>query len=410
MPSLLLSRATSQAQIKIYQAATMTECLLIARRELGPDAEIVGQRKVKRGAWFGRWGGREMIEVTCRVVEDPLPAPRRAPLPDHTQAAQLQTLETRLADLTNSVQGLVDAAGKKPFRAAPVVPPNAEEKPEPREKREGGGRSAKAPREPYPALLQQLLDAEVAVPLARQFVADLPSGLCAADAQMELRTLLSQRLRLATPSDALLGVGKPRLLAFVGTTGVGKTTTIAKLAARYALVEGKSVGIVTLDTHRIAAAQQLQTLGQVLGVSVKVAHDAAEFRQQVAAYAAEGRDWVLVDTAGRSPNDMLPLGETAQLFKGLGPLQKLLAVPATLSARDMENIVARFQNILQPDALILTKLDEATDNACFGKLLTVQAKHGLPLAYVTTGQKVPDDIAVPDSHAIAARIVSTAVL
>ena len=273
-----------------------------------------------------------------------------------------------------------------------------------------GGRSAKAPREPYPALLQQLLDAEVAAPLARQFVADLPSGLSAADAQIELRTLLSQRLRLAAPSDALLGPGKPRLLAFVGTTGVGKTTTIAKLAARYALMEGKSVGIVTLDTHRVAAAQQLQTLGQVLGVSVRVAHDAVEFRQQVAAYAAEGRDWVLVDTAGRSPNDMLPLGETAQLFQGLGPLQKLLAVPATLSARDMENIVARFQTILQPDALILTKLDEATDNACFGKLLTVQAKHGLPLAYVTTGQKVPDDIAVPDSHAIAARIVSTAVL
>ena len=123
----------------------MTECLLIARRELGPDAEIVGQRKVKKGAWFGRWGGREVIEVTCRIVEDPLPAPRRASLPDHTQTAQLQTLETRLADLTNSVQGLVDAAGKKPFRSAPVASATGEERAEPRERREGGGTQCKGP-------------------------------------------------------------------------------------------------------------------------------------------------------------------------------------------------------------------------------------------------------------------------
>ena len=91
-------------------------------------------------------------------------------------------------------------------------------------------------------------------------------------------------------------------------------------------------------------------------------------------------------------------------------MHKLLTLPATLSARDMENIVARFQNLLQPDALILTKLDEATDNSCFGKLLTAQAKHGLPLAYLTTGQKIPDDLALPNVHAIAAKIVSTSVL
>jgi flagellar biosynthesis protein FlhF len=107
---------------------------------------------------------------------------------------------------------------------------------------------------------------------------------------------------------------------------------------------------------------------------------------------------------------MMPLSEVCDLFESLGSVQKYLALPATLAARDMENIVTRFQGILSPDALVLTKLDEATDNACFGKLLTVQAKSGLPLAYVTTGQKVPDDITFPDAHAIAARILTTALL
>ena len=175
-------------------------------------------------------------------------------------------------------------------------------------------------------------------------------------------------------------------------------------------MDQRTVGIVTLDTYRVGAADQLQKLGEVLKVPVRVAHDEAEFRRQVAAYTAEGRDWVFVDTAGRSPNDMLPLGETAQFFQGIGPVHKLLTLPATLSARDMENIIVRFQNLLQPDALILTKLDEATDNSCFGKLLTAQAKHGLPLAYLTTGQKIPDDLALPNVHAIAAKIISTSVL
>ncbi|MBV9848625.1 MAG: flagellar biosynthesis protein FlhF [Armatimonadetes bacterium] len=403
MPTSLSENKTRVLNIRTYRAATMTECLLLAKRELGPNAVILSQRKTRERGVLGLWGGKEVVEVTCGVSEDDAPPAPRAPEP---AASQIQTLEERIAELSASVQGLVDSAQKKAFRPAPVLAAGGEKA----EKREGGGRNGKAPREPYPTLLQQLLDAEIAAPLARQLIADLPSDLPTPDARTELRTLLSQRLRLAAPPDALLGVGKPRLLAFVGTTGVGKTTTLAKLAARHALTEGKSVGIVTLDTHRVAAAQQLQTLGQVLGVPVRVAHDGAEFRRHVAAYAAEGRDWVLVDTAGRSPNDMLPLGETAALFQGLGPLQKLLAMPATLSVRDMENVVARFQHLLQPDALILTKLDEATDNSCFGKLLTVQAKHGLPLAYVTTGQRVPDDIAIPDAHAIAARIVSTAVL
>ncbi|MDQ2686942.1 MAG: hypothetical protein M3Y28_03650, partial [Armatimonadota bacterium] len=162
------------------------------------------------------------------------------------------------------------------------------------------------------------------------------------------------------------------------------------------------------DTYRIAAAQQLQTYGKILKVPVLIAHDRIELHEHIQTFKAQGMELVLLDTAGRSPNDMLPLGETLDLFDGLGPVQKLLAVSATLSARDMENIVTRFQSILAPDALVLTKLDEATDNACFGKVLSVQARHGLPLAYVTTGQRVPDDITFPDAHTIAARILTAA--
>jgi flagellar biosynthesis protein FlhF len=424
MPSLLAMRPaaphTSNMQIQSFQAATLTECLLLARRTFGPDAEIIGQRKYKKGAWFGIWGGKDWMEVTCRLTEEDTHSSKPNPYASKgarqgtgellaPQSTQMQTMEARLAELTASVQGLVDTARKKPFQAAPVVAPveTIEEK---KSSRGGRGRAAiTAPSEPYAVLMHQLLDAEIAPPLARQWLAELPQGLTDADARTEMRTRLAQRLKIDARPPTLPG-GQMRLLAFIGTTGVGKTTTIAKLAARHALVERRKVGIVTLDTYRVAAAQQLQTYGEVMNVPVRVAHNKAELVRHLTDYAMEGMELVLLDTTGRSPNDMIPLGETAHLFDGMGAVEKFLTLPATLSARDMDHIVARFRHALAPDALILTKLDEATDNACFGKLLTVQAKHGLPLAYVTTGQKVPDDIAVPDAHAIAARIISTALL
>jgi flagellar biosynthesis protein FlhF len=324
-------------------------------------------------------------------------------------------LENQIAGLAASVQTLVESSGKKKSASLDVRNNSVEienslmEQPGTGRKWSRGRQTEQAvSSEAYPGLYKQLTDAEVAAPLARQLLADIPPGLTPSSAASELRTIISQRLLISNRVEIQPG-NKMRVLAFVGTTGVGKTTTIAKLAAQYGLVERRRVGVVTLDTQRIAAAQQLQTYGDILRVPVKIAHDKAEMVMHLSDYAREGMDLVLLDTAGRSPNDMLPLGETAHLFEGMGVVQKFLAVPATLAARDMENVVARFQNTLSPDAMILTKLDEATDNACFGKLLTVQAKFGIPLAYVTTGQKVPDDIAFPDSHAISARILSTAI-
>ncbi len=357
--------------------------------------------------------------------------------PSPAETARIQELEAKLATLTESIQGLSAAPAAPPKQSEPPKPARAlsafvpaslqadtqsgstagatrlvpsEPAQKPRRRKEPVPTPVAAPEEGYPGLVQQLLDADIAVPLARQLVAEVPAGLMPPDAATFLRTVLSQWLKIANGVDALPAHGKMRLLAFVGTTGVGKTTTIAKLTARYALMERRKVGVITLDTQRIGAAEQLQKYGEILRVPVKVAHDKLELIQQLEAFAAEGKEIVLLDTAGRSPNEMIPLGETAHLFEGVGAVQKYLTVPAVLGQRDMENIVTKFQNIFTPDAVILTKLDEASDHTCFGRLLTLQAKFGLPLAFVTTGQRVPDDIVLPDAHAIASRILSTPLL
>lgn len=434
---------------RTFTASSMTECLQLAKQEMGLDAMIVSKRTFRKGALFGRWGGRPMVEVTFGTYKpSAAPAPMAGRLgssaafptavPAPHPNSNMEHLEARMASLADSVQTLIQTGGNtakahaSPFVSTPVEakgttapaspPPPAPAAPAQATPPEGaakitlGRRTLRRAPEPepatlerYPALMRQLLDAEVAAPLARQLVAALPDGLETGEAASDMRTLISQRLRIANRLQ-LMPQADMRLLAFVGTTGVGKTTTIAKLAAQFALVERRRVGVITLDTNRIAAAQQLQTYGQILRVPVQVAHDKLELMQHLQDFRTAGTEVVLIDTAGRSPNDMLPLGETGHLFEDVGSVQKFLAAPATLAARDLENIVARFQSIMTPDALILTKLDEASDNTCFGRLLTMQAKFGLPLAYVTTGQKVPDDIMFPDSHAIAARILTLATL
>jgi len=435
---------------KSYTARTVTDCLLQAKQELGPDAIIVSRKTFKKGALFGRWGGRDMVEMTFGTYQLPLPSSAtpnlrfagggksnltEKPAPERlndAETARIQELEEKLSLLTASVRGLSDpSASRKPNRSLPPFTPAslqadpagsgrdavarmvAQEAPPARNRRkkETVPESVAAMvEEGYPSLVQQLVGSDIAPPLARQLVSEIPAGLGPVDAAAYLRTVLSQRLQISNGIDAVPTYGKMRLLAFVGTTGVGKTTTIAKLTARYALMERRKVGVITLDTQRIGAAEQLQKYGEILRVPVKVAHDKLQLMQQIEAYAAEGTEIVMLDTAGRSPNEMIPLGETAHLFDGVGAVRKFLTVPAMLGQRDMENIVTKFQSIFAPDALILTKLDEASDHTCFGRLLTLQAKFGLPLAFVTVGQRVPDDIVLPDAHAIASRILSTPLL
>ena len=427
---------------RTYTGRTVTDCLLQAKEELGADAIIVSRKTFKKGALFGKWGGKDVVEMTFGTYLPPshsLAAPsaaanglrfgRPGSVPDGA-ASRIQELEAQLAGLKESVQNLSEKPRARKNEAsfipaalqadpslsgqeavarlvAQVVLPVA---PRRTRRKEAAPEPAAAIEEGYPGLSRLLLDADVAAPLARQLIGEVPAGLGAADAASFLRTLLSQRLRLAPDVNSLPAQGKMRLLAFIGTTGVGKTTTIAKLTARYALLERRSVGVITLDTHRIGAAEQLQKYGEILRVPVRIAHDKLELMQQLKDFAAEGKEIVLLDTAGRSPNEMIPLGETANLFEGIGSVQKYLTLPAVLGQREMDNVVTKFQSIFAPDAVILTKLDEASDHTCFGRLLTLQAKYGLPLAYVTTGQKVPDDIVLPDAHAIASRILSAPLL
>jgi len=181
--------------------------------------------------------------------------------------------------------------------------------------------------------------------------------------------------------------GRARVRALVGPTGVGKTTTVAKLAAISALVEKRSVALVCLDQYRVGASEQLQRYADLIGIPMENATDGKSFDRALRRLSRA--DLVLVDTAGRSPRDTAGIQLTADILRGAAePVEVHLCVPAAMRESELIGTIER-QSAASPSRLVVTKLDEAM--FC-GGVLAAYVHSGLPLSYFTTGQRVPEDI------------------
>jgi flagellar biosynthesis protein FlhF len=189
--------------------------------------------------------------------------------------------------------------------------------------------------------------------------------------------------------------GKCRRVALVGPTGVGKTTTIAKLAANHRLRDKHRVGLITVDTYRIAAVEQLRTYADIIDLPMEVVATPRQMREAVASMAH--LDLVLIDTAGRSPKDELKLQELKAFLAEAEADEVHLVLSAVASANVLRSTAEMFADV-GTTALILTKLDEAMG---LGHLLPVTRNERLPISYLTDGQNVPDDIAPADRQRLA---------
>lgn len=194
----------------------------------------------------------------------------------------------------------------------------------------------------------------------------------------------------------------PLVIALVGPTGVGKTTTVAKLAATFKLRHGRSVGLVTSDTYRIAAVDQLRTYANIIGLPIKVTLTPSEMAQAVRGF--ESHDVVILDTAGRSQNDATRIDELRAFLDAADPTYTQLVLSSTSSAKVTGRIVDVF-GALEPTHAIATKLDEG---AALGPLVGAVRTLGVPFSFVTTGQEVPDQIETADAERFARRLLASA--
>ena len=261
----------------------------------------------------------------------------------------------------------------------------------------------------------KLIEQEVAEELATrvladigvQFEAQIEAGV--EPSQDDLRIAIERRLAAMLPSDegdsfeVLSGRNGARRIAFVGPTGVGKTTTLAKLAAHLKVKRGLRVGIVAADTYRIAAVDQLRTYAEILGLPVEIAaspKDAARACERLSDV-----DDILIDTAGRSQNDHMKLSELRAFLASAKPDETHLVLSATASARTLAREAEAF-GAVGVDRIALTKLDEA---ATFGTLITLVEKLGKRVSFFTNGQEVPDHIESARSRRLAALVLGSEV-
>ncbi|MEM6990430.1 MAG: hypothetical protein AAF721_08035 [Myxococcota bacterium] len=322
----------------------MREALAQVRRELGKDALIVATKPIKSGLL------KERIEVTAAIDEeepdgtDPYadaapepPPPVRAP-----EAARDDDLAKVMAPLRSELRSL-----------------------------RGFVRTLAGQRRPDPKLKDEIasLQRTVMSLAARHGVAD----------ETELAALARGK-RLCRGS-------KSRVVVMVGPTGVGKTTTVAKIAARAALVHGKSVHIISLDTYRVGATAQIRSFGKLMDVPVTVVSKPAE-QMNDALNEARRADLVLVDTAGRSLRDLRAPKRLEEALATLPRPEVHLAMAAGTSRFDIDTIVARYAP-LGVGRLVFTKVDETGELA---ELVRAPTRLDIPVSYLTTGQRVPEDL------------------
>lgn len=433
--------------VRTYRAATMQEALDLVRNELGSEAVILNTRQVSKRRLLP-WAKREQhVEITAGLninIRSRQPAGKPAartngaaknrarpkasapaaqpqkPQPPSTPPstnprvynADVTFERTTTDDQIAGAQASLRTAAPRPATTPHTPPPIPAEFGDKldsiqRMLQELGrgktpGQACEVPGELF-QLFTNLIDAEVEDEVARELMARLkqtatPAQLQNTEAALSLLTAMVEK-EIACCGPIVPNTGKRKVIALVGSTGVGKTTTIAKLAANFRLRDGVKMGLVTVDTYRIAAVEQLRTYAEIIDLPMKVVTSPPEMRRALEELV--GLDLVLIDTAGRSPRDELQIQELKSLLSEAACDEVHLVMNLTASLRTLEATARKFA-AAGTTSLIVTKLDEA---AGMGSLLSLARNVGLPFSYLTTGQDVPDDIEPANPTRIARLIL-----
>jgi len=367
--------------VKTFQARTLPDALELIRQEMGPDATVLGTEAKSSSIW-NRLLGNQFVEVTAMIpvrqnaviIETPVEGPTTgschdivaAPSPIDQRQAFSESYRDRFKQFASDEQpaSLLESLMGQQERLSNRLPAALFR------------------------LYNDLIDSDVDDRFARELIEEVQRHSTPAELSSVQRVVEKTSAILVSRIDTVPQINTHqdrRVIALIGPTGVGKTTTIAKLAANLRLRDKRRVGLITVDTYRIAAVEQLRAYAQIIDLPMEVVTTPHEMRSAVAKLS--DLDIVLIDTAGRSSHDEMQIQELKSMLSEAHTDEIQLVLSSVASARHLMRLVDHF-GVSNPTSLLLTKLDEATNH---GHLLPLLCGR-LPVSYTTHGQNVPDDI------------------
>ena len=404
-------------KIKRYTAPSMRAALAQVRAEQGPDAVILSSRRSEDGieviaavdydeALFVDANRQRSVAPSSEapipapaVSVDPVAAPVRAQAPAVAAAPNPTTSRKPIPATFRRLTMSPSPAVERRKAATPVQADRAEiglgavlrELEDVRQLPEAGFGSMpqndKRLREPLKArVFEQLSAMDIAPDVAAALAALTPQRSSLNDQSLLPLALLARHLPVADPVEGLAGVSGG-IMAVVGPTGAGKTTTIAKLAARWCMQHGsEDLALVSTDGYRVGAREQLTTYARILGAPMHAANSGMELARVLD--RLKSKKLILIDTAGMGPRDVRLAEQLAALQLGAARARVVLALPAQGEGHALEEIVQAFSRVT-PSACILTKVDEA---ASLGAVISTVLRHKFKVAYLCDGQRVPEDL------------------
>jgi len=417
-------------KVKVFTASSMQEAMSQVKSQLGIDAVILHTRRFHKGGILG-YMGKEMIEVTAAVEDKPLAnsTPNLTPIIQESMVPQnivkqyqnagskipassiLDTNETKNevnenAQNKNDVKQEVENIAQRKIMKEEE---NSTEKDDKILKLQQELDSMKKMLEQVinavpqnkvetMSLFDALTENEVDSKIAEEIVTNILDEAVLNNKDLPetvdfLADYFEQAMRPAHGID--IGLDQTKIVALIGATGVGKTTTIAKIAANFVLDKACSVALITADTYRISAVEQLKTYSDIIGVPLEIVYSPDELR--IAIDKHRDKQLILIDTAGRSQHNEFQLEELRCLLSVVPDIEKHLVLSATTKYKDAVDILRKF-SLCEPDKVLFTKVDETST---VGAIINLVYQYPITLSYITNGQSVPDDIVVADSKELA---------
>jgi len=376
-------------KVKKYIAPTMPEAMHKIRKELGNDVVILNSKEIKQGGFLGLFR-KKNIEVIAAIDPQPKVEAKEPPRMQEKPERQAQPHTPSIS-----------------FEQQPEPQKDVDVLKELRELKELMQHQPMSSTVSYPDVLQtvynDLISQEVSEEVSNQLMQPLIEKYYMTKSNVNaevVREWLKEELREQLQGIPFGGLSfEKQFIHLVGPTGVGKTTTIAKLAAESVIKHQKKVAFITTDTFRIAAIDQLKTYAKILDIPIEIAYNLEDYKH--AKEKSCSYDHVLVDTAGRNFRDPQYVAELKKIIDFEAELETYLALSLTSKFSDMDAIYQQFSNV-PIQKLIFTKVDETS--YC-GAMLNMVLQHKIGIAYLTNGQNVPDDISEASVEEMITRIV-----